>query len=352
MPRRPRPIRAWHGPELPPAPTGQAAALAAQVDRHLVRRLAALPLLIPVVEKLGVRDQVNPRCHPLGAATPDLDLGQVVEVVVYNRLLAPRPLVHVETWLAETVLPDLLGLDAAQCNDDRLARTLDAVVPHLDSLWQDLIVRAVRTFRVDLSQLAYDITSISFCGEYAAADQITFGYSRDHRPDRKQIELATTVSVAGGVPLGYQVVAGNVADRTTPVANLQRLQRLLAVLPPREPGDPAPLIISDRAMLTAEAIAAYVASDLCFPGPLDPALGNGAVRQLLASVTSAELATALLGDRPQRASDDPDGEDDHGCCGPSSFPIPIRPSPRGGFPPGWSGARAKRASTPNCARPT
>lgn len=312
MPRRPRPLRAWHLPDSAPAPTGQAAAIDAQVDRHLVRRLAAVPLLVPVMEKLGVRAEVNQRCHPQGALTPDLDLGRVVEVVVYNRLLAPRPLVHVETWLAETVLPDLLGVDAAQCNDDRLARTLDAVVPHLDVLWQDLIVRAVRSFRVDLSQLAYDITSISFCGEYEDADQITFGYSRDHRPDRKQIELATTVSVAGGIPLDYQVLAGNVADRTTPIANLQRLQRLLAVLPPREPTDPPPLIISDRAMLTEEAIGAYVQSDLCFLGPLDPTLGHGAVRQLRASVSRAELAAAPLAYRPQRASDDPDWQEYQG----------------------------------------
>lgn len=312
MPRRPRPIRAWHLPDPAPAPTGQAAATDAQLDRHLVRRLAALPLLVPLVEKLGVRACVNQRTSPAGALNLDLDAGRVVEVLVYNRLLAPRPLVHVETWLAETVLPDLLGLDAAQCNDDRLARTLDALVPHLDLLWQEMIVRAVHTFQVDLSQLAYDITSMSFCGDYDAADQITFGYSRDHRPDRKQVELATTVSVAGGVPLDYQVLAGNVADRTTPVANLQRLQRLLALLPPREPGDPAPLIISDRAMLTEEAIAAYVQSDLCFLGPLDPSLGNGAVRALLASVSAAELQAAPLAYRPQRATDDPDWEDYHG----------------------------------------
>lgn len=343
MPRRPRPLRAWQLPDSAPAPTGQAAVIDAQVDRHLVRRLAALPLLVPIVEKLGVRAEVNQHGHPQGALTSELDLGRVVEVLVYNRLLAPRPLVHVESWLAETVLPDLLGLDAAHCNDDRLARTLDALVPHLDVLWQAVIVRAVRSFRVDLSQLAYDITSISFCGEYDGAEQITFGYSRDHRSDRKQIELAATVSVAGGVPLDYQILAGNVADRTTPVANLRRLQRLLALLPPREPGDPAPLIISDRAMLTEAAIAAYLTSDLCFLGPLDPSLGNGAVRQLLASVSSAELAAAPLPYRPQRATDDPDWEDYHGV--PRSLeladPDPTKPALRIAALVVWSPGKAR-----------
>jgi hypothetical protein len=151
-------------------------------------------------------------------------------VLVLNRLLAPQPLVHVETWLAGTALPDLWGLEAPQCNDDRLARTLDALHPHLAALWQDLVVAAVRAFGLDLSRLAYDRTSVAFCGAYEGADLVRFGYSRDHRPDRKQVELATTVTVEGGVPLDYRVLAGNVADCTTPVENLRRLQALLAAI--------------------------------------------------------------------------------------------------------------------------
>lgn len=327
VPRRPRAIRAWQLPEQAPPPIGQAALLDAQLDRHLVRQLGALPLLVPILERLKLREIVNRHCHPQATADLDLDLGRVVEVVVFNRLLAPRPLVHVEDWLAETALPELLDLDAARCNDDRLARTLDALVPHLDTLWQELIVGAVATFGLDLSQLAYDITSVSFCGDYDDADRITYGYSRDHRPDRKQLELATTVTVNGGVPLDYRVLAGNVADRTTPVANVQRLQRLLALLPPRAPTDPLPLVVSDRAMLTAEAIAAYEASDLRFLGPLDPSLGDGAVRALLESVSGAELDGAPLAYRPQRAQDDPDWEPYHGVVRALELPPPEASSP-------------------------
>lgn len=314
MPRRPRPIRAWQLPETAPAPTGQAAAIEAALDRELVRRLGAVPLLLPILEQLGLRDRVNRRVHPTGDQPADLDLGQVVQVLVFNRLLAPKPLVHVETWVAETVLPDLLGVTADQCNDDRLARALDGVSPHLDALWQDLIVGAIQAFDVDVSRLGYDLTSIAFCGEYEAADLVTYGYSRDHRPDRQQVELATTTAIAGGVPIDYRVLAGNVADRTTPIANLRRLQGLLAQLPPREPGaDPVrPLVISDRAMLTLEALVAYEASDLRYLGPLDPSLGDGAVRALLERVPAAELADAPLAYRPQRTGDDPDWERYHG----------------------------------------
>jgi len=307
MPRAPRSIRAWRLPQERAPNTGHAGATEAALDHELILHLGALPLLLPLLERLGLREIINRRCHPTETTLADLDLGLVTSVLVLNRLLAPKPLVHVETWLAGTALPDLWGLDAWQCNDDRLARALDALYPHLDALWQELIVAALSAFDIQLARLAHDITSVSFCGAYDDAALIRYGYSREHRPDRKQVELATTVTLDGGVPLDYRVLAGNVADRTTPVETLRRLQTLLARLPPRPAGAPAPLMVSDRAMLTREAIAAYEASELHYLGPLDPHLGDGAVQALLTSVPAAELAApeAALSYRPQRASGDP-----------------------------------------------
>jgi transposase len=322
MPHPPRPIRAFRLPERRAPSFGQAAAAEATLDRELILQLGALPLLLPLLERLGLREIVNRHCHPDGSRPGDLDVGLVAGVLVLNRLLAPQPLVHVETWLAGTALPDLWGLEAPRCNDDRLARTLDALAPHLDAIWQDLVVAAVRAFGLDLSRLAYDVTSVAFCGTYETAELVRFGYSRDHRPDRQQVELATTVTLDGGVPVDYRVLAGNVADGTTPVANLRRLQGLLAALPPRPPTAPPPLVVSDRAMLTLEALAAYEASGLRYLGPLDPHLGGGAVQALLASVSPAELAApaTALAYRPQRAAGDPAFAPYHGV--PRELPLP------------------------------
>lgn len=343
MPPRPRPIRAWCLPNAVAPASGQAAALAAQLDQQLVQQLGALPLLMPILGRLRVRALVNERCHGQDTTLSALDWGQVVEVIVLNRLLAPRPLVHVEDWVASTVLPDLLGLEASQCNDDRLARALDALVPQLEPLWQDLIVTAAQAFDLDLSLLAYDITSVSFCGDYDEAELVSFGYSRDHRPDRKQVELATTVTVAGGVPLDYRLLAGNVADRTTPVENLERLRQLLLLLPSRRPEEPTPLVISDRAMLTLESIVAYEAGNLHFLGPLEPALGRGAVRALLESLPQAELETAPLAYRPQRAEDDASWQPYHGVRRPLviAHPQPSRPPLQLQALVVWSPAKAR-----------
>jgi hypothetical protein len=305
MARRVRPIRAWQLPEAPPIAQGQAAAVEAALDQTLVRSLGALPVLLPLCEELGLRAIINRRCYPAGGAPEDLDVGCVALVLALNRLQAPAPLVHVEEWVGQSALPELLGIDAGQCNDDRLARTLDTLLPHLDAIWQDLVVATITAFGVDLRALCYDITSLSFCGAYEDADLVRYGYSRDHRPDRKQIEVAATVTAAGGIPMDYRTLAGNVADRATPVEQLRRLQGLLALLPARPP-DQSCLVISDRAMLTEDALAAYAGSDLWYLGPLDPGVGHGAVRELLASVAAAELAAHPLPYRPQRAVDDPD----------------------------------------------
>jgi|NGEPerStandDraft_6_1074524.scaffolds.fasta_scaffold40195_1 transposase len=304
MARKLHPIRTWRLPEEAPVTAGQAAQAEAALDAALVRQLGALPLLLPLVETLGLREIVNRHCHPDGLIPEDVDVGLVVLVLVLNRLQAPQPLVHVEEWIRDSALVDLLALQPEQFNDDRLARALDGVLPHLDAIWEEVIRRLVTTFPVDLSALCYDITSISFCGDYEEADLVRYGYSRDHRPDRKQIELAATVTAAGGIPIDYRPLAGNVADSTTPVENLHRLQALLALLPPRPAAAPN-LVISDRAMLTIEALQAFAQSKLYYLGPLDPGVGKGAVRDLLTSVSGEELASHPLPYRPQRSAKDP-----------------------------------------------
>lgn len=301
MPRKPRPPRPLPDLSKPPAPpVGQAAAFKAALDREIIKVLGAIPLLLPLFERLGLRQIVNRHVAPSGA---EHDPGLVVLILCLNRLLAPRPLVHVETWLADTVLPEVLKLDADEFNDDRLARALDALAPHLEAIWQELIVQAIITFDLDLSKLCYDITSISFTGDYEEAELVRYGYSRDHRPDLKQVELALNVTVEGGVPIDYRVLSGNVADRTTPVDNLTRLRGLLARLPQVDPSRPPikPLFISDRAMLTPESIFEYDRHGLRFLGPYD---GGSVGHILLNAVKASELSEHPLAYRPQRAQRD------------------------------------------------
>jgi hypothetical protein len=79
-------------------------------------------------------------------------------------------------------------------HDTRIGRTLDDLHPHLAPIWQDIVVQAIMEYEIDLRSLHYDITSIYFEGEYTESKKISYGYSRDHRPDAKQVNPGVNVT--------------------------------------------------------------------------------------------------------------------------------------------------------------
>jgi transposase len=136
-------------------------------------------------------------------------------VLVLARLCEPSSELHIaETWYRGTALEDLLALPAPLVNDDRLYRALDRLVPHKTALEQHLVARLGELFALDYDLLLYDVTSVYFEGAAEANPLAHRGHSRDHRPDCKQVCLALVVT-REGMPLGYEVFAGNRTDVTT-----------------------------------------------------------------------------------------------------------------------------------------
>jgi transposase len=99
-------------------------------------------------------------------------------------------------------------------DDNHLYRGLDQLLPHKDELEVHLKGRLGALFDLEYDLLLYDITSTYFEGQAQANPLAQRGYSRDKRPDCKQVCIALVVSRCG-MPLGYQVFAGNTADVTT-----------------------------------------------------------------------------------------------------------------------------------------
>jgi len=136
-------------------------------------------------------------------------------VLVLARLCEPSSELHIaETWYRGTALEDLLALPTPLVNDDRLYRALDRLVPLKPALEQHLVARLGELFALDYDLLLYDVTSVYFEGLAAANPLAQRGHSRDHRPDCKQVCLALVVT-RDGMPLGYEVFAGNRTDVTT-----------------------------------------------------------------------------------------------------------------------------------------
>jgi len=99
-------------------------------------------------------------------------------------------------------------------NDDRLYRVLDKLLPHKKAVENHLKEKLGTLFSLDYDLLLYDVTSTFFEGQSEANDLAQRGYSRDHRSDCKQVNLALVVSRCG-MPVGYELFAGNTADVTT-----------------------------------------------------------------------------------------------------------------------------------------
>ncbi len=139
---------------------------------------------------------------------------RIALILMVARLLEPSSELHTsEQWYPKTALPELLGVPSDRVDDNRLYRALDALLPHKEQLEVHLKNRLGELFDLEYDLLLYDITSTYFEGQ-ANFPLAARGYSRDQRGDCKQITIGLVVSRCG-MPLGYEIFAGNRADSTT-----------------------------------------------------------------------------------------------------------------------------------------
>jgi transposase len=230
----------------------------AQLRRHL----GALPVLYALLEILQVRQIIN-RHVPTAA---QVDHGTVALVLILNRLSAPRPLYRVADWLAQTVLVYALGVPAEKFNDDRLGRTLEAIAPHAEAIWQDVVHIALLRFDLDVRFLFYDLTAFVVHGEYAQSDLADFGFAHNTPMNKRKVKTGLTTLGDGDIPFDYAPWSGRTADTATVQTNMERLNRLLA-----RHGYPIErvLLVGDRANLNDELALAYEAHRITYLAGLE-----------------------------------------------------------------------------------
>lgn len=248
---------------------------ATRFDTQIV---GALPVLSQYLEKLQLAETID-RVVPWEGEVP---LGTVVEALILNRLLRPRAMFRLDEWAQGAGVSDYLGLEPGQLNDDRLGRALERLTAHADEVQAELVLRAVRQFKLDVSQVHYDITSVELFGAYEQAERAeggeppvppvppaplpAYGRTKSGRRNVKQVQLGLNVSGDGGVPLAHATLDGNTAEVTTHLDNLRRLRRLLPA------GDL--LYVADTKLDTPENLLTVAAGDgrfLC-GGVFSPAM--------------------------------------------------------------------------------
>lgn len=169
-------------------------------------------LCMQVIETLGLVEFID-GIMPRGRE--EIPWSYMSLVLVLSRLCDPSSELRIAEHIYErTALGDLLGIPVEKVNDDRLYRALDALLPHKGVVEQYLKERLGELFKIEYDLLLYDVTSTYFEGQCASNDQAKRGYSRDHRPDCKQVCIALVVSKCG-MPFAYELFDGNRHDSTT-----------------------------------------------------------------------------------------------------------------------------------------
>jgi transposase len=197
-------------PSAPPTPWAQVDLRGVRVER--VREFGQVYLALSLWRRLGLHRLLQELIEP-GQEEVPWDLTACILTVA--RFCGQRSELEVaERWYADSALEDLLGVPWGQVNDARLYRGLDVLHAQKEQLCRHLLKRYQDWFGVEFEFLLYDVTSTYFEGQALGNEKAARGYSRDHRPDCKQVNIGLVVS-PDGLPVAYEVFAGNRADVTT-----------------------------------------------------------------------------------------------------------------------------------------
>lgn len=217
-----------------------------------------LPVINHFLARVGLAEALE-RFVPHDDARLRLAPATVLGVVVRNLVTHREPVYALGEWAAPYE-PALVGLapgNVGALNDDRVGRTLERLFDaDRASLLTEVVLRVVREFGIDCSQLHNDSTSVSFTGlDYPGGGSrrgaktvpaVTFGHNKDHRPDLRQLVWVLTVSADGAVPVAYRVESGNTNDDVTHVPTWDELVALV--------GRADFLYVSDCKLASAEAM--------------------------------------------------------------------------------------------------
>ena len=172
---------------------------------------------------------------------------QLTCAMALNRLVYPRSEHAMPNWIRSTALGDILGVDFSSLVDDPLYRNLDRLHPNRASIESTLVEQERQLFQLDTTVHLYDLTSTYFEGQAKRNPKAKRGYSRDKRPDCKQVVIGLVVG-REGFPIAHEIFAGNVQDRQT-------LGQMLDLLKDRVGLPAGSTVVVDRGLAYADNIA-------------------------------------------------------------------------------------------------
>lgn len=257
------------------------------VQVHVRRLPPALPVILPLVRRVGIGRIVDQLCPMRERKDSALSHGECVEFLLLHLLQSAhrQPLYRLDEWAAAHSVERLYGCPPAAFNDDRFGRTLDALASVIDAVQGAVVTAALQQFAVDVQALHWDLTHVTFAGAYEAAPLIEGGYGGG-RLHEKQLKVSLHVTGDGGIPIRHQVLSGGAHQAPFAPAMLEALQAQF------HRSDL--IVISDSAGINYETIEMYERRGAHFIAPLQL---TTAEKQQLATVPR-EAFTELQYRRP------------------------------------------------------
>ncbi len=257
--------------------------------------LGALPVVRDFLRRLGVASVVDRLCPVREDAR--LTHGQVIEVLIANRLTCPTAMVRVADWAAAWAVEEVFDVAADALNDDRIARALDALAGQAEAVVGSVGAAAVTAFALDLSQVHWDMTSISLYGAYPQVDPgyatPRHGHPKDRRPDLKQVQTGLGVLGDGGVPLVAKAYDGGAAEVSQVVGALRALQTVA--------GRREFLLVGDTKLVSYGNLTELAAAGTRFLAPAPKSVVPAAVLAALDVTTAAPVDYVAVRDREKFA---------------------------------------------------
>jgi hypothetical protein len=235
------------------------------------RMVGPMVLTTPVLRRLGLAEKVDKLCA-IGEQA-DMGHGVVAELVVQCRLTEPKALYDMPDWAERYGLGGLYSEleSAAQLNDDRVGRMLDAIYDKRPVIWGELMAEAVQAYRIDLSRLHADTAPIKFAGLFAnqgedvTVPRLEAGYNPQGEWVQ-QLKLFALAAGDGGLPVWFDALSGGEGDSPNYVPQFEAFCQHagLATLLPLD----QVIVLGDRKMPTEENQLAWLRLGVGFIGPM------------------------------------------------------------------------------------
>lgn len=201
-------------------------------------RIGPLPIVNNFMERLGLHELLT-KFVPSQERGSELPYAKALAVLLRSIIVEREP-IYRQQEAVETFAPGMFGIkreEVADLSDDRIGRALDRFFDSdRAALMTEVVIRAAKRFNLNFNRLHNDTTSIRLTGQYRQAKGrslrgrqapwITYGFSKDHRPDLKQLLLVLTMSADGGIPVQFRCADGNTSDSSTHIETWETLRQV------------------------------------------------------------------------------------------------------------------------------